>query len=246
MIAKGFASRGRWSCRPPGKSTHWKPRGQVRRVDTPRAARYFLEYGPSPQFPPFGDSIMRLRIPFRFALGLLILAVAAAAVQAEIKLPSIVSDNMVLQAGQAAPIWGWDEPGQKVTVRLGDKTAEATAGADGRWQVTLDGLKPGAAMEMLIEDAAGDKKTIKNVLVGEVWVCSGQSNMQWSVTASRPRRRGNRRGQVSGDPILRRHPRDRPKSPKPPARASGSCAAPRRSARGRRSATSSAASCSSR
>ncbi|MCX7426023.1 MAG: sialate O-acetylesterase [Planctomycetia bacterium] len=126
---------------------------------------------------------MRLRIPFRSALVVLIVAVAATAVHAAIKLPSIISDNMVLQAGQAAPIWGWDEPGQKVTVRLADKTAEATAGADGRWQVTLDGLKPGTAMEMLIEDAAGDKKAIKNVLVGEVWVCSGQSNMQWPTSA---------------------------------------------------------------
>jgi sialate O-acetylesterase len=127
---------------------------------------------------------MPRRVSLRVALSLLILVAFAAVARAEIKLPSIISDNMVLQAGATAPIWGWAKPGEQITVRLADQTAQAKAGDDGRWQVELKDLKPGDAMEMTIEDAAGDKKTIKNILVGEVWICSGQSNMQMSVNDS--------------------------------------------------------------
>ena len=105
--------------------------------------------------------------------------------QAEVKLPSIISDNMVLQAGAAVPIWGWAEPGEEITVRLADRDRPG----HGRrrrptGKSTLKDLKPGDAMEMTIEDAAGEKKTIKNILVGEVWLCSGQSNMEMSVASA--------------------------------------------------------------
>ena len=127
---------------------------------------------------------MPRRVSLRVVLCLLVLAVFSPLVRAEIKLPTIISDNMVLQAGATAPVWGWAKPGEQVTVRLADQTAQAKAGDDGRWQVELKDLKPGDAREMTIEDAAGDRKTIKNILVGEVWVCSGQSNMHMSVNDS--------------------------------------------------------------
>jgi sialate O-acetylesterase len=111
------------------------------------------------------------------------LAVAAAwpmAASAELKLPAIIGDNMVLQQKQLGKIWGWDKPSQQVKVRFAGQEKAVQTGADGRWSVQLD---PGAASDkpaiMTIEGSS--KRELKNILVGEVWVCSGQSNMQWNV-----------------------------------------------------------------
>jgi sialate O-acetylesterase len=104
--------------------------------------------------------------------------------QADVKLPAIIGSNMVLQADMKAPIWGWADPGEKVTVTLGDQKAEATADKDGQWQVRLEAMKAGAGP---LEMTVAGKNTLKlgNILVGEVWICSGQSNMAMSVKASR-------------------------------------------------------------
>lgn len=121
-------------------------------------------------------------------LGLVALLGAAAVARAEVKLPAIIGDNMVLQAGKPVPIWGWAKPDEQVTVTvtLGGKAgqpASVKAGADGRWQVTVPAMACGQSGEVAIRDASSTK-TLKNVLVGEVWVGSGQSNMQWTVKAS--------------------------------------------------------------
>ncbi|MEN3943993.1 sialate O-acetylesterase [Prosthecobacter sp. SYSU 5D2] len=109
-----------------------------------------------------------------------LLASLAFLAKAEIKLPAIIGDNMVLQQKQANPLWGWDTPGTEVTVKFAGQTKTAKAGADGKWTVKLDAV-PANAKPATISIQGTTKKVVKNVLVGEVWVCSGQSNMQWSV-----------------------------------------------------------------
>jgi sialate O-acetylesterase len=106
------------------------------------------------------------------------IALAAATASADVKLPAIISDNMCLQADKTLPIWGKADPGEKVTVTLGDQTESATAGKDGKWMVKLHKLAPS---EKPAEMKVAGKNTIevKNILVGEVWVASGQSNMEF-------------------------------------------------------------------
>ncbi len=102
--------------------------------------------------------------------------------RADIRLPAVVGDHMVLQQDMPLPIWGWADPGEVVNVTLGDSQAKATADADGKWRVTLPARKAGKPLEMTLSG----KNTIKltDILMGEVWVGSGQSNMQWSVQQS--------------------------------------------------------------
>ncbi len=115
----------------------------------------------------------------------LILTLAALAFQAraELKLPAIFGDHMVLQQKQANPVWGWDNPGTEVTVKFAGQTKTAKAGADGKWTVKLDPL-PANANPANLTIRGTSQRELKDVLVGEVWVCSGQSNMQWSVLSS--------------------------------------------------------------
>jgi sialate O-acetylesterase len=113
----------------------------------------------------------------RFAASLLLLACFVSTVLAEIKLPAVIADNMVLQRGQSAPVWGWAEPGENVRVSLAGKTAAARADDKGRWQVTLKKLEAGGPHQLVVEGSSGSKRTVKDVLIGEVWLCSGQSNM---------------------------------------------------------------------
>ena len=99
---------------------------------------------------------------------------------AELKLPAIIGDNMVLQQKHANPIWGWDAPGTEVRVAFAGQTKSAKADANGKWTVTLDPV-PASTQPAQLAIQGSSAKTLSNVLVGEVWLCSGQSNMQWSV-----------------------------------------------------------------
>ncbi|MCR4414082.1 MAG: sialate O-acetylesterase [Thermoguttaceae bacterium] len=125
---------------------------------------------------------MRSRWLLRCFLLLWVLVAAAVAMAAP-RLPAVFSDNMVLQRGQALPVWGWAEPGEEVVVGLAGQSAKATACKAGKWQVKLAAMEAGGPHELVVQ---GKDKSIavKNVLVGEVWVCSGQSNMEWPVAAS--------------------------------------------------------------
>ncbi|MEO0413891.1 MAG: sialate O-acetylesterase [Verrucomicrobiota bacterium] len=119
------------------------------------------------------------------SLSILTLSLAmAVSLQAEIKLPSIIGDNMVLQRDQENPIWGWCDKGQAVTVEIAGQKLSATAGDDGRWEAKVAPLKVNADGLTLTITAGEHKKEIKNILVGEVWICSGQSNMQWAINQS--------------------------------------------------------------
>ena len=103
--------------------------------------------------------------------------------RAEVRLPAIISNNMVLQQNMRATVWGEADPKEKVTVKIGLITASVTTGADGRWAMKLPVMKAGGPYDMTI--SGRNKITVQNVLVGEVWVCSGQSNMKWLVNDSK-------------------------------------------------------------
>lgn len=89
------------------------------------------------------------------------------------------SSNMVLQRNVSDPVWGWTQPGQKVTVRIGGQSATATAGSDGKWMVRLRPLPVGGPYSMVV--TGPQKETFDNILVGDVWICSGQSNMEMGI-----------------------------------------------------------------
>jgi sialate O-acetylesterase len=114
----------------------------------------------------------------RFLFVCICLAGFARPSLAEVRLPHIFGDHMVLQSGQPVPVWGWADPGEHVTVRFGKQTQRAMADASGQWRVTLKPLdRSNAAAEMTVKGAK-ESKTISDVLVGEVWLASGQSNME--------------------------------------------------------------------
>ncbi|HOB74636.1 MAG TPA: sialate O-acetylesterase [Phycisphaerae bacterium] len=122
--------------------------------------------------------MIRMRTAFH-AAGLLVGFVAATAL-ADVKLPAVIGDHMVLQQGMPVPIWGTADAGEEVTVTLGDQKKTVTAGQDGRWMVRFEPLKAGQGpLEMTV--AGKNRLSVSDILVGEVWICSGQSNMQWTV-----------------------------------------------------------------
>ena len=113
-------------------------------------------------------------------ISLFALLVSASAARAEVKPAPLFSDHVVLQSGMPVPIWGTAAAGEKVAVSLNGQTQTATTGADGKWMVRLTDLKVGGPYEMTI--AGSNTITVKDVLVGEVWLGSGQSNMQFTVS----------------------------------------------------------------
>jgi len=101
----------------------------------------------------------------------------SAATPLTLHLPSVFGDNMVLQQNQRVPVWGWAKPGTDVTVKFAGQVKHARAGSDGRWEVSLNSLKASSSPADLVVEA-GETRTLTNILVGEVWLCSGQSNME--------------------------------------------------------------------
>ena len=103
---------------------------------------------------------------------------------AELKLPNFFSDGMVLQRNTIASIWGWTEPNAPVKLSFAGEDHGTRADQNGDWRIVLKGLKANANGSQLVVEAAGSKRVIKDVLVGEVWLASGQSNMEWRVSGS--------------------------------------------------------------
>jgi len=108
-------------------------------------------------------------------------AVMCGGVRAEVVLPPLFSDGLVLQAGSKAPVWGKADPGEKVTVTIAGQSRNAMADAQGKWRVDLENLEAGGPLGMTV--AGKNTLTIRNVLVGEVWLASGQSNMEYPLAA---------------------------------------------------------------
>ena len=119
----------------------------------------------------------------KYALAFSIcLMLVAKALMADIKLPQIFSDGMVLQRNQPITIWGWADPSEQVKVELNNQNRKTTAGADGKWKLALDPEEAGGPFRLVV--SGKNTVVLSDVLIGEVWVCSGQSNMEWVVARS--------------------------------------------------------------
>ena len=120
---------------------------------------------------------------WKWSIGAVVLAVvagvAALPAQAAVRLPHVFGSHMVLQRNIDVPVWGWADPGEEVAVAIAGNQAKAKADANGRWSAKLPPMKAGGPHTMTV--AASNTITLTDVLVGEVWVGSGQSNMQMSV-----------------------------------------------------------------
>lgn len=130
-------------------------------------------------------------VPLAITLALLALPLMPLQGSAEIKLPQVIDNHMVLQRGRAAPVWGTAVPGEQVTVTFRDQKKITIADPDGKWRVGLDALKAGGPDDLVITGSKSKARTLEDVLVGDVWVGSGQSNMQLGIAEA-----------VHADPVL--------------------------------------------
>jgi len=117
-----------------------------------------------------------LKVSFIATIGCLL---CCAPLQAEVKLAGVFGDHMVLQREMAVPVWGWADPEEVVTVSIAGHSKQATADASGKWIVKLDAMSAGGPYTLAA--SGSNKATVSDVLVGEVWLCSGQSNMAMTV-----------------------------------------------------------------
>ena len=147
-------------------------------------------------------SVVSILLSRGLAAGAGLLLLSPAAALGQLRLPAVFSDHAMIQADKPIEVWGWAKPGAEVSVALLPKegkgaTSAVKAGADGRWSVPLPPLKAGTAAE--IEVRAQDEKPIKitDVLAGEVWLCSGQSNMSYLLTT-----KGRKPNESTGPEIL--------------------------------------------
>src|ERR1035438_7173609 len=130
------------------------------------------------------SNLMRVLVPVAGAVALM--GASAAPPQEKAPLPfvsTIFGDNMVLQRGKPNVLWGWSQPGDTVRVEIGVKTASGAAGADGKWQVRIQPPGPGGPYTVKI--SGGQTVELHDVLVGDVWICAGQSNMQFGLGQAR-------------------------------------------------------------
>ena len=100
---------------------------------------------------------------------------------AAVRMSQLFQSGMVLQRGQTVPVWGWADGGESVTVTFLKKTYTTTADADGRWRVDLPAMKAGGPYTLEVRGEGPEVKEIKDVLVGDVWLCSGQSNIDVTI-----------------------------------------------------------------
>ncbi len=130
----------------------------------------------------------------------LLLLLSPALLQAKLKLPAIFSDGAVLQQETGAKIWGWSDAGSTITASFDGKNLTTQTAPDGSWAVTFSGLKANAGGQDLKISNGTDHLVLNDVLVGEVWLASGQSNMEWRVSNS-----DGAKGEIASakDPLLR-------------------------------------------
>ena len=128
---------------------------------------------------------MRNTHPIARAVGSVLIALVFAVTlhgqtaQTDLTVASPFTDNAVLQRDMAVPVWGTADAGATVTVKFGVQNKSAVAADDGHWKVLLDAMPANVKPQKLDVSAGEDKISFSNVVVGEVWICSGQSNMQW-------------------------------------------------------------------
>lgn len=113
---------------------------------------------------------------------LIAIVFAANLLHAQVRLPKIFGHNMVLQRDRPVMVWGWSSPGEKITVQLDKQTKKVTANRNGKWKVALDPMQAGGPFKLTVKGK--NSVSLENILIGEVWICSGQSNMEWNVANS--------------------------------------------------------------
>ena len=117
------------------------------------------------------------------SVAILLLLISASGIYADVRVANIFGDNMVIQRDSVVPIWGWSDAGDKITVSAKDQSVGTVASQDGRWTVELQPIAVGEPFNILVKGSRNQFE-IKNVLAGEVWLCGGQSNMEWTVNNS--------------------------------------------------------------
>jgi sialate O-acetylesterase len=128
---------------------------------------------------------MRTHRTIRFVMAAVFAAGLAGGLTAQVKLPALIGDHMVVQQDKPVAIWGWAGKGEAVTVQFNGQEKKSVAGTDGAWRVAFDPVKAADAqgpLELTVRGAKGPAVVVKDILVGEVWVCSGQSNMEWAMS----------------------------------------------------------------
>ena len=113
-----------------------------------------------------------------------VLALSLSALEADVTLPNIFGDHMVLQREQANPVWGKADAGETVTVSIGGQNHQTVADQHGDWRIQIAPMPANAEPQVLQVSGLNSQVSFSDVLVGEVWICSGQSNMQWSLSNS--------------------------------------------------------------
>ena len=108
------------------------------------------------------------------------LAAAMPLAQADVRLPNVFKSHMVLQRGLECPVWGWTDVGEHVTVEFSGSRVNATADEHGRWRIKLATMEANSKSRSLVISGS-NRIELKDVLVGDVWICSGQSNMEWPM-----------------------------------------------------------------
>jgi len=122
-------------------------------------------------------------IPFFLRVVTLGVLLLPAFSMAAIQLPLLLSNDAIIQRDQPVSIWGWAEPEQTVTIKLNDRVQVVDSDAQGEWQAIFEPLKAGVSVSLVVK-AGGEIKTVNNMLAGDVWVASGQSNMEWLLQDS--------------------------------------------------------------
>lgn len=120
----------------------------------------------------------------RFALWVyLVTMLIVQTTLADVRLPNVFGSHMVLQRRKPVPIWGWADPAEKITLTFNGQTKTAKADKEGKWKLLLDPMEAGGPYQLIVK---GKKNTLTydDVVLGEVWICSGQSNMEWPLRAA--------------------------------------------------------------
>ncbi len=115
-----------------------------------------------------------------FCIGLILQSLSAP-LHADVRLPSLIGDHMVVQQGKPIRLWGWADAGEQITASFSDASATATTDKAGHWQLTLP-ARAASTVPQALTITGTNSIVVQDVLVGEVWLCSGQSNMEWPLT----------------------------------------------------------------
>lgn len=126
----------------------------------------------------FAHSVAHVFLMKKILITTLAMLMCASA-RADVRLPKIFTDNMMLQRDHAIRVWGWANPGEAVTVTLAGKNATSKTGENGQWSVELPAMKQGENLELTV--TGKNAIVLKNLIVGDIWVCSGQSNMEMTL-----------------------------------------------------------------